>query len=44
MWYHSGSWIDLAVNYLQEAEQERTEDNPGVDDQLGGVRSGRIFL
>ena len=33
--YPSGTRVNLAVNYLQEAEQERTEDNSGVYDGLG---------
>ena len=42
--YHGGARIKLDVNYLQEAEDETTEDDGGVYYQFGDVRRGAKSL
>ena len=35
--YNKGAWVYLAVNYLKGAEEEKTDNNGGVQDKLGHV-------
>ena len=42
--YHSVAWVELDVNYLQEAEDYTAADNGRVHYQFGDVWRGGKFL